>query len=106
MWLTLLKVLLIAWLTIGLTVVVVMGVRRSRANRGDPNSTRRTRGQPGYEASIRGNMPATPLPEWVDWDDDDPLLGKQIDDTGEDGRHRRCGRHNSRPHRRQGTRLK
>lgn len=69
MWLTLLKVMLIAWLVTGLAVVVIMGIRRSRANRGDPNWTRRTGGQPGYEASIRGDIPATPLPEWVDWDD-------------------------------------
>jgi hypothetical protein len=73
MWLMLLKVLLIAWLVIGLTVIVVGSVRRSRANRGDPNWTRRT--QPGYEASIHGSMPATPLPEWVDWDDD-PSTGQ------------------------------
>ena len=77
MLLTLLKVLLIAWLAIGLTIMVIMGVRRSRANRGDPNWTRRTVGQPGYEASIRGNMPATPLPERVDWDDDPQPGGAQ-----------------------------
>jgi hypothetical protein len=75
MWFTLLKVLPIAWLAIGLTVMVIMGVRQSRANRGDPDWTRRTGGQPGYEASIRGNMPATPLPEWVDRNDD-PSIGQ------------------------------
>jgi NADPH:quinone reductase-like Zn-dependent oxidoreductase len=34
------------------------------------------------------------------------LLGKQIDHNSEDGRHRHGGRHNPRPHRREGTRLK
>jgi hypothetical protein len=77
MWLTLLKVLLIAWLAISLRIMVIMGVRRSRANRGDPNWTRRTGGQPGYEASIRGNMPVTPLPERVDWDDNPQPGGAQ-----------------------------
>lgn len=76
MWLTL-KVLLIGWLTIGLTVVVIIGVRRSRTNRGDPKWSRRPGGQPGYEASIRGNMPATPLPEWVDRDDHNPKTGNE-----------------------------
>jgi hypothetical protein len=75
MWLTLLEVLLIAWLAIGLTIAVIIGVRRSRANRGDPKWSRRIGGQPGFEASIRGNMPATPLPEWVDRDDDNPEPG-------------------------------
>jgi hypothetical protein len=73
----LLKVLLIAWPAIGLRIMVIMGVRRSRANRGDPNWTRRTGGQPGYEASIRGNMPVTPLPERVDWDDNPQPGGAQ-----------------------------
>jgi hypothetical protein len=77
MWLTLLKVFLVAFLAAGVTVVVVVGVRRSRANRGDPSWSRRAGGQPGYEASIRGNMPATPLPEWVDWDDENPATGSE-----------------------------
>jgi hypothetical protein len=57
MWLTLLKTLLIVWLAIGLTVIVIVGVRRSRAN--------------------RGSMPATPLPEWVDRDDENPEPGSE-----------------------------
>jgi hypothetical protein len=77
MWLTLLKALLIVWLAIGLTVIVIVGVRRSRANRGSPNWSGRTGGQPGYEASIRGSMPATPLPEWVDRDDENPEPGSE-----------------------------
>jgi len=72
MWLTVLKFLLIAWLAVVLTVVVVAGMRRSRRNRRDPNWSRRSGGQPGFEASLRGNMPTTPRPEWVDWTDDDP----------------------------------
>jgi hypothetical protein len=71
----LLKIVLIAWLAVGLTTLVIAGIRRSRANRGDSRWSRRAGGQPGYEASIRGNMPVTPLPEWVDWSDDDPESG-------------------------------
>lgn len=67
-----LKVLLIAWLVIGLATIAAVGIRRSRRNRGDPKWSRRTGGQPGFLASIKGVMPSTPLPEWVDWDDDDP----------------------------------
>ena len=70
MWLTLFKALLVVGLAIGLVVMTLVGVRRSRANRGDPRWSRRPGGQPGHEASIRGNMPATPLPEWIDWDED------------------------------------
>ncbi|ORB10925.1 hypothetical protein BST37_21770 [Mycobacterium noviomagense] len=70
MWLTLVEVLLVVWLMIGLTTLLIVGFRRSRANRGDPSWSRRTDGQPEFEASIRGNMPTTPLLEWVDWDDD------------------------------------
>jgi hypothetical protein len=70
MWLVVLKVFLVALPALGLAILVVAGVRRSRANRGDPRWTRRASGQPGYEASLRGNMPATPLPEWIDLDDD------------------------------------
>jgi hypothetical protein len=70
MWLIVLKVILVGVLTLGVAVLVVAGVRRSRANRGDPRWTRRASGQPGYEASVRGTMPETPLPDWVDGNDD------------------------------------
>lgn len=35
---TVLEVLLLAWIMLALAVMVVMGVRRSRRNRSDPNS--------------------------------------------------------------------
>lgn len=66
-----LKVALLVFIVGGVVVIVTRGIRRSRANRGDPN-WRRSRNQPGFEASARGAMPSTPLPEWVDWDDDEP----------------------------------
>lgn len=77
MWLIAVKVLLVVFLTLSMAVLVVASVRRSRANRGDPRWMRRAGGQPGYEASVRGNMPATPLPEWVDWDDDNTGSGSR-----------------------------
>jgi len=70
MWLTVLKTLAVAWLVIGLAVLVVVGVRRSRSNRGNPNWYRRPGGQPGHVSSMSGIMPNTPLPEWIDWTDD------------------------------------
>jgi Immunity protein 63 len=72
MWLTVLKVSLIGWLAVAVAVMVIVGVRRSRRNRSDPNWSRGAGALPGYAASIRGAMPATPLPEWVDWDEDQP----------------------------------
>lgn len=72
MWLIVLKVSLIVWLAVAVAVMVIVGVRRSRRNRSDPNWSRGAGALPGYAASIRGAMPATPLPEWVDWDEDQP----------------------------------
>jgi hypothetical protein len=92
MWLTLLKVLLIVWLAVGLTVIVIVGVRRSRANRGDPNWSRRTGKQSGYEASIRGSMPATPLPEWVDRDFANRAGHAPPTQEHDDNHHNHCGR--------------
>jgi len=66
------KVLLIAGIVIAVLVLVIAGVRRSRANRGNPNWYRRPGGQPSHVASMRGTMPNTPLPEWADPDDDAP----------------------------------
>jgi hypothetical protein len=70
MWLIVLKVGLIVWLAAAVAVVVVVGIRRSRRNRRD---TRWSRGstRPGFVASLRGNMPATPRPEWGDPNNDD-----------------------------------
>jgi hypothetical protein len=70
MWLTLFKAALAAGLVIGLTVLIIAGARRSRANRANPNWFRRPGGQPGHVASLRGAMPDTPLPEWIDWHDE------------------------------------
>ncbi len=62
MWLTLFKVLLVTFLVVSVVVIVVVGVRRSRANRGDPRWSQSHQGQPGHLASIRGVMPKTPPP--------------------------------------------
>jgi hypothetical protein len=67
--LTLLKALLVVFLVIGLTVLLVRGFRRSQSNRGDFRWSRRPDGPPGHTASVYGNLPSTPLPEWVDWTD-------------------------------------
>lgn len=64
-----LKVALIAFIVGGAVALIARGVRRSRANRLDPQWKGYT-GQPGYEASARGAMPNTPLPEWAYWDDE------------------------------------
>lgn len=64
-----LKVAVIAFIVTGIVVLIVRGVRTSRANRSDPNW--KGRGQPGHEASIHGAMPNTPLPDWAHWDDQD-----------------------------------
>ncbi|MDM3908803.1 hypothetical protein [Mycobacterium intracellulare] len=70
------KVALIAFIVGGTVVLITRGVRRSRANRLDPR-WKYYGAQPGYEASVHGAMPNTPLPEWVYWDDE-----------GDDGRAR------------------
>jgi hypothetical protein len=81
MWLTLLKVSLIVWLAVAVAAMVVVGIRRSRRNRSEPNWSRGAGALPGYAASIRGTMPATPLPEWVDWDEDQPVPDARADKT-------------------------
>jgi hypothetical protein len=81
MWLTLLKVSLIVWLAVAVAAMVIVGLRRSRRNRSDPNWSRGPGALPGYAASIRGTMPATPLPEWVDWDEDQPDPDARDDKT-------------------------
>lgn len=73
-----LKVAVIAFIIGGTVALLTRGVRRSRANRLDPRWKGYT-GQPGYEASAYGVMPNTPLPEWVQWDDevdDDRAAGR------------------------------
>jgi len=64
-----LKVALIAFIVGGIAALIIRGVRRSRANRLDPRWNF-YRGYPGHEASVMGAMPNTPIPEWVDWDDE------------------------------------
>jgi hypothetical protein len=64
-WAIAFKVLLVAFLAISVVVLVVVGVRRSRANRADPRWSQPHQGQPDHTASIRGVMPKTPLPDWA-----------------------------------------
>jgi hypothetical protein len=71
MWLIVLKVGLIAWLAAAVAVMVVVGIRRSRRNRHDPRWSRGKGTRPGFVASLRGNMPATPLPAWDDPNNDE-----------------------------------
>jgi hypothetical protein len=71
MWLIALKVGLIVWLVIAVAVVVVVGIRRSRCNRGDTRWSSGKSPRPGFVASLRGNMPATPRPEWADQNNDE-----------------------------------
>lgn len=73
-----LKVALIAFIVGGTAALIIRGVRRSRANRLDPRWNAH-RSPPGYEASVMGVMPNTPLPEWVNWDDE------EADDHRKDG---------------------
>lgn len=63
------KLALIALIVGGVVALIIRGVKRSQANRLDPRWNEH-RTQPGYEASARGAMPNTPLPEWVDRDDE------------------------------------
>jgi hypothetical protein len=63
------KLALIALIIGGVVALIIRGVRRSRTNRLDPRWNEH-RTQPGYEASARGAMLNTPLPEWVHWDDE------------------------------------
>jgi hypothetical protein len=71
MWLIVLKVGLIAWLAAAVVVMVVVGIRRSRRNRHDARWSRGSGTRPGFVASLRGNMPATPLPAWADPNNDE-----------------------------------
>jgi hypothetical protein len=70
MWPNIFKAALVTGLVIGLLVLIIAGLRRSRANRGNPNWFQRPGGQPSHVASIHGTMPNTPLPERINWDND------------------------------------
>lgn len=76
-----LKLALLVFIAGGIVALIVRAVRRSRANRLDPRWTPRGP-QPGYEASARGAMPNTPLPEWVHWDEDGDADGATSADSG------------------------
>ncbi|GAB1811986.1 hypothetical protein [Mycobacterium sp. MUNTM1] len=67
--LVVLKIAVIVFIVGGTVALITRGVRRSRANRRNPQWKGYT-GQPGYEASAHGAMPNTPLPEWAYWDDE------------------------------------
>ena len=63
MWLAILKIALAAFLVVGVGIVVVTFIRKSRV-----------KGFPTPESSshfwqAEGAMPPTPKPEWVDWDE-------------------------------------
>ena len=62
MWLIALKALLVVFLVVAVGVLVIRGIRRSRANRGDPRWSQPHQGQPGHLASLHGVMPKTPRP--------------------------------------------
>jgi hypothetical protein len=69
-----LKIALLTFVVGGVATLIARGVRRWYANRSDPR-WQEYPGVPGYEASARGVMPNTPLPEWAYWDDDDDASG-------------------------------
>lgn len=63
------KIALLVFVIGGAAAIVIRGVRRSRANRGDPRWNE-IRTPPGHEASAYGATPLTPLPDWAYWDRD------------------------------------
>lgn len=65
MWLTAVKALLVVFLVVAVGALVIRGMRRSRANRDNPQWSQPHHGQPGHVASLRGVMPKTPLPTWT-----------------------------------------
>ncbi|AWT54331.1 hypothetical protein [Mycolicibacterium smegmatis] len=68
MWLTLAKWALLAFIAIGVTIFVVAYLRNVRKFK-----TQRYRSNPNLGPSTTwAVVPPTPLPEWVDWDDDEP----------------------------------
>jgi hypothetical protein len=65
MLLTTLKVALVVFLIVSVGVIIFVGVRRSRANRGNPDWPHRNT-RPSQMDSLHGRMPATPRPDWAD----------------------------------------
>lgn len=64
MWLTAFKVALVVFLFVSVAYIVASGMRRSRANRGNPDWTHRNT-RPSHSSSLRGVLPAMPRPEWA-----------------------------------------
>lgn len=76
------KVALLTFLAVGVVTIIVVRRRRMRASWAQylatEPSVRRQGGpppQPGYEATIRGAMPHTPLPDWMYQADDEASSG-------------------------------
>lgn len=72
------KVALLAFLVVSVVTIIVVRRRRMRASwveylETDPSMLGRRRApiQPGHEATIRGAMPHTPLPDWTCQANDD-----------------------------------
>ena len=66
MWLTIAQWALLTFIVIGVTLVVVTFFRNSRRFK-----SQRLRSNPDLGPSTTwAIVPPTPLPEWVDWDDD------------------------------------
>ena len=66
MWSTVVIALAVGWSVVATVILVVVFVRRVRAN-GHPKWP-----EPESLPTMYPRAPRTPLPEWVNWDDDDP----------------------------------
>ncbi len=64
MWLQIFKFVLLAFIAIGVTVIVITYIRKSRTVRFRPRS------DPNLGSLSTVGVPPTPLPEWVHWTDD------------------------------------
>ncbi|GAC1646862.1 MAG: hypothetical protein NVS4B6_21110 [Mycobacterium sp.] len=72
MWLVAAKALLVIFLVVAVGALTIRGMRRSRANRGNPQWSQPHQGQPDHIASLRGVMPKTPLPNRGEGEVDPP----------------------------------
>jgi hypothetical protein len=83
-WVTVVKVALLAYLLVAVVVVIVVRRRRMRKSRDEylhaepqPFWDYPRPSQPGFEATIRGAGPHTPLPDWMYADDEpEPPTGR------------------------------
>jgi hypothetical protein len=64
MWMMIVKVALLGFLVLGCGVFVITYIRKARRG-GRPRQSNPYAA--GYLNSVRGGVPPTPLPEWVDW---------------------------------------